>query len=170
MSIERSEKWSTMQNITLQDYFNLRFADAAKYAKLLIEELGEEKAYEILDKNALEEGKENGKEFMINRNQLTSKDDLSDFFHDLYSEPFWDKCLEIEYPEETEDGFKVNVKKCIWAYTFSKLGASDFGFHTMCMGDYGIAKGLSPHVTLKRSKTLMQGDDCCDFAWYWEEE
>jgi L-2-amino-thiazoline-4-carboxylic acid hydrolase len=167
MSSEPIE-WDEKVDITWREYFNLRFADASKYAKLLIDELGEEKAYEILDKNALEEGKEYGKEWMSKRNPLTSKDDISDFFHGLYSEPFWDKCLEVEYLE-SDDCFKYNVTKCIWAYTFSKLGAPEFGFHTMCMGDYGIAKGLSPHVTLKRSKTLMQGDDCCDFSWYWEE-
>ena len=161
-------EWKEKQNITLEEYFSLRFEDAAKYAKLLIEEIGEEKAYEILDKNAIEEGKEMGKELMKNREPLTSRDDLARFWKETYSEPFWEKCLEIEYLE-SDDCFKYNVTKCIWAHTFSKLGASDFGFHTMCMGDYGIGKGLSPHVTLKRSKTLMQGDDCCDFAWCWEE-
>jgi len=168
--ISPKPEWKEKQEISLEKYFALRFADTAKYAKLLIEELGEEKAYEILEKYALEEGKESGKELMSNRKPLTSKDDISDFFHDLYSEPFWDKCLEVEYLDESVDCFKYKVTKCIWAYTFSKLGASDFGFHTMCMGDYGIAKGLSPYVTLKRSKTLMQGDDFCDFVWYWGEE
>jgi hypothetical protein len=37
------------------------------------------------------------------------------------------------------------------------------------MGDYGIAEGISPNVTLKRTKTLMQGDGLCDFAWRLEE-
>ena len=169
MSSEKYKKWGTIQNISLEEYFDLRFKDAVKYARLLIEEVGEEKSYEILDKHALEEGKEIGKGFMKDRKPLTSKDDLSDFFHELYSDPFWDKCLEIDYLDESEDCFKYNVKKCIWAYTFKKLGASDFGFHTMCMGDYGIAKGISPNVTLKRTKTLMQGDEFCDFTWYWEE-
>ena len=162
-------EWKNNQEITLEEYFKLRFTDTAKYVKLLIEQLGEEKAYQILDQNALEEGIEIGKEFMIYRNPLTSKDDLVCFWKDVYSDPFWGSCLELQYADESGDCFKVNVTKCIWAHTFSKLGATDLGFHTMCMGDYGIAEGISPHVTLKRSKTLMQGDDHCDFAWCWED-
>jgi hypothetical protein len=162
-------EWKNKRELSIEEYFALRFTDAATYSKLLIEQIGEEKAYEILDRYALEEGKEFGKELMKDRKTLTSKEDLVDFFHDLYSEPFWDMCLEIEYLDELSDCFKYNVTKCIWAHTFSMLNACDFGFHTMCMGDYGIAKGISPKVTLKRSKTLMRGDDCCDFTWYWEE-
>jgi hypothetical protein len=134
----------------------------------LIDELGEEKAYQIIDKHAIKEGKEYGKELMKEREPLASKSDLREFWRSLYSEPFWDSCLEIEYLEDSDDCFKYNVTKCIWAHTFQKLGETEFGFHTMCMGDYGIAEGLSPNVSLKRSKTLMQGDDCCDFRWVWE--
>ena len=61
-------EWKNNQEITLEEYFKLRFTDTAKYVKLLIEQLGEEKAYQILDQNALEEGIEIGKEFMIDRN------------------------------------------------------------------------------------------------------
>ena len=161
-------EWKEKQEISLEDYFALRFTEAVKYAKLLVDQIGEEKAYEILDKNSIEEGKEYGKELMKDRPLLASVADLSEFWHRLYSEPFWDKCLEVEYLDESDNYFRYNVKKCIWAHTFSKLGASELGYHTMCMGDYGIATGLSPYVTLKRSKTLMQGDDCCDFAWHWE--
>lgn len=168
MSSTKSE-WQNKQELTLEEYFNLRFKDTAQYANLLIKELGEEKAYQILDKHAIKEGKEYGKELIKDRKPLTSKADLSEFWHSLYSEPFWDSCLEIQYLEEAKDCFKYNVTKCIWAHTFHKLGATELGFHTMCMGDYGIAKGLSPNVTLKRSKTLMQGDDCCDFRWVWKE-
>jgi len=168
MSKDKNEKWETAQSITLEEFFKLRLTDTAKYAKLLIDQLGEEKAYQILNQHAIEEGKEYGKDLVKNRKPVSSKDDLSDFFHDLYSDPFWDSCLDVEYLEESEDCVKINIKKCIWAHTFKNLDASDLGFHTMCMGDYGIAKGLSSNVSLKRTKTLMQGDDHCDFVWCWK--
>jgi len=164
------QEWKNIQELTLEEYFALRFTEAAKYAELLIGEIGEEKAYEILDKYALEDGKEFGKDLIKDRRPLNSQDDLSGFFHDLYNEQFWKECLEVEYLQNSDNCFSYYVTKCIWAHTFSKLGAADFGFHTMCMGDYGIAKGISPNVKLKRSKTLMQGDDCCDFTWIWEED
>jgi hypothetical protein len=57
-------EWKEKQTITLEKYFNLRFADASKYARLLVEQLGKEKAYEILAKNALVEGKDYGKDLL----------------------------------------------------------------------------------------------------------
>jgi len=38
-----------------------------------------------------------------------------------------------------------------------------------CKPDFAAIKALHPSLRLERTKTLMQGDDCCDFKFIWED-
>ena len=39
----------------------------------------------------------------------------------------------------------------------------------ICCSDYAYCRGFNPKIKLTRTKTLMQGDDCCDFRWELED-
>ena len=49
----------------------------------------------------------------------------------------------------------------MWADIFRSLGAEDIGLW-ICEGDGPAAAAFNPAIRLKRTKTLMEGDDCCD--------
>jgi hypothetical protein len=59
------------------------------------------------------------------------------------------------------------VTECIWAETLKALNAADLGNLMMCQTDFSSAKAYNPKITLTRTKTIMNGDECCDFTYTW---
>ena len=86
------------------------------------------------------------------------------------SQKIFEGAHEMEVVERSPNRSVSNIRKCIWAETFRSLGAADIGYLWECKQDYVLASTIHPRFKMKRTKTLMQGDDCCDFTWYWEEE
>ena len=70
--------------------------------------------------------------------------------------------------EDTKTAFEVKVTECIWAKTFHDLKAPDIGYAMVCHADFAIATAFNPKMKLIRSKTLMQGHDCCNHRWVME--
>ena len=59
--------------------------------------------------------------------------------------------------------YKVN--KCRWAEVMEGLDL-EFSYTLTCFTDFENAKNLNPNFVLTRSKTLMMGDDYCDFCYH----
>jgi len=68
-------------------------------------------------------------------------------------------------PESTDRAFRLHVTECLWAKTFIDAKAGDLGYAAVCFGDYPSARAFNPRLELVRTKTLMQGDDCCDHRY-----
>ena len=67
--------------------------------------------------------------------------------------------------EDTDKRQAYRFTRCIWAEIFNELGARDIGFW-MCEGDEPMASAFNPAIGFQRTKTLMEGDDCCDHIFY----
>jgi len=74
---------------------------------------------------------------------------------------------EVSITDETADECTCTVTECIYAKVFNELRATDIGYLRFCEHDFETAKAIHSKVQLKRTKTLMQGNDCCDFVYYW---
>ena len=72
--------------------------------------------------------------------------------------------------EETESGFQMKYTKCKMADTAKRLGAADEVFYFSCACDKYGAEGFNPNIGLKLTKTLMQGDECCDHFYYYKDK
>jgi hypothetical protein len=83
-------------------------------------------------------------------------------------EPFWEAALTWEIVESTDEAFEVKISECLWAKTFRDADAADIGYAGICHGDYAYASAYNPKLHMERTKTLMQGHDCCDHRWLWE--
>ena len=69
---------------------------------------------------------------------------------------------------ETETGFQMNVTKC-WPYKIAKRhGIMEQLFLTCCSCERFFVEGFNPNIGFKRTKTLMQGDECCDHFFYYK--
>jgi hypothetical protein len=80
----------------------------------------------------------------------------------------WDDRLTFEIIKENEKEFEVRFTECLWAKTFREAKASEIGYAGVCYQDYGMTEKFSPKLELIREKTLMEGNDCCEFKWSWK--
>ncbi|MBT8419748.1 MAG: L-2-amino-thiazoline-4-carboxylic acid hydrolase [Gammaproteobacteria bacterium] len=80
---------------------------------------------------------------------------------------FWIKgnALEIDVIEQTDDVLSFNVTRCRYAELYEALGPSTsaLGMSFSCTRDFALLKGFNPNITLRRTQTLMEGAQCCDF-------
>jgi len=103
--------------------------------------------------------------------RISPKNDLAAFTSGnkkRFSSPFWNHVLTYTIVEDTKKVFEKKITECLFAKTFREANASDIGYATHCYGDFGFVEGFNPKIRLTRTKTLMQGDDCCHFRWVWE--
>ncbi len=56
--------------------------------------------------------------------------------------------------------------KCKWHEVMKELNDPDFSYAVACHYDIEAARNMNPKFVLTRKKTLMQGDDCCDFCYH----
>ena len=71
--------------------------------------------------------------------------------------------------EETDKRQAYRFTRCMWAEIFAELDALDIGFW-LCEGDAPMASAFNPAIGFQRTKTLMEGHDCCDHIFYLEKE
>lgn len=71
-----------------------------------------------------------------------------------------------------KEGQKIQYKvvRCPWAEIAREVGKSEWGYRFYCKTDYASVEGFNPKIRFSRSKTLMQGDDCCDHCYWVDEE
>ena len=79
----------------------------------------------------------------------------------------WNKCgeLELEPVNDSEDEYSFNVRRCEYAELYEKLGCRDLGSVISCSRDFAFIEGFDRDIEFKRTKTLMDGGDCCDFCY-----
>ena len=77
---------------------------------------------------------------------------------------------EFEYTmEKTDAGFQMKCTKCPNAETALRLGIGEHMYYVICKGDWFSAEGFNPNIGFKMTKTLMQGDDCCNHFYYYKD-
>ncbi len=72
---------------------------------------------------------------------------------------------EFTVEAQTPTHLKMRVTRCMWADEMRKLNAAEIGYVFQCCWDEGFCAGLNPAIRFTRTKTLMQGDDCCDHTY-----
>lgn len=80
----------------------------------------------------------------------------------------WDNLddkFEFSLVKETPKYLEYKVTRCYLAEMANRMDAADAGFALNCAWDYGFCKGLNPDIKFTRTKTLMQGHDCCNHTY-----
>ncbi|MFX0061534.1 MAG: L-2-amino-thiazoline-4-carboxylic acid hydrolase [Candidatus Hermodarchaeota archaeon] len=93
-------------------------------------------------------------ELATSRN-ASSIDDLVHFL--------WENWTEGDFTiEKTEEGIQIYCTKCPIATTYQSIGKQEYGLLFHCSEDPHIVAGFNPDIKFRRTKTLMNGDECCD--------
>ena len=64
--------------------------------------------------------------------------------------------------ERKEDGIQVYCTKCALYDLANEINGTEWMFHIKCGSDPYIVEGFNPKIKFRRTKTLMEGHDCCD--------
>jgi hypothetical protein len=82
--------------------------------------------------------------------------------------PLWSSggALDMEVMESSKDRLSYKVTRCKYAEMYREMGLVELGFLVSCLRDGAFMEGYAPEVSLKRAKTIMTGDDVCDFLYY----
>jgi len=69
--------------------------------------------------------------------------------------------------------FKINnwkagekILKCKWHEVMKELNDPDFSYAVACHYDFEAIKNKNPAFVLTRTRTLMEGRECCDFCYH----
>jgi hypothetical protein len=71
-----------------------------------------------------------------------------------------------EVVEESERSLQVRFTGCLCADVFRDSGAAEIGYSMMCHPDAHLVEGFNPNLRMTRTRTLMEGHDCCDHRWF----
>lgn len=107
-------------------------------------------------------------QYMKSQAQNMPSNDFSSFKTFFKEEDyFWRHVLTKKVVEETETAIEVKITECLWAETFRAAGAADIGYAAICHPDFAMYNAFNPQIHLVRTKTLMQGHDCCNHRCEW---
>ena len=136
-------------------------AGAGKIAVLesASERFGRERVFALLGKMCANETRGYWSE--LARSEGGSLDDLVRLL--------WTPLLErgFEFSSELRpNGIQFCVTRCPHAELGARLNAANWLSALVCAGDPHIAASFDPPIRFERTKTLMQGHDCCDHAYF----
>lgn len=154
---------------TYEQHFRDVYAGTVLLARKLEQVLGSEKAFEIVGKVFERYAVESTKRHMAERGPIKNFEDFKAFVKEEQKSPFWSHVLTVTFPEETPEKIVFHVTECLWAETFKEMNAADLGYIMICHPDFATVQTYHPKIKLKRTKTLMQGNSCCDHTFYWED-
>jgi len=126
--------------------------------------MGDDKFIEMLK----EASSEVGAEKMKRMTQSLPKRDLAAMAVYMKVNPIFQKALTYEIVEESEGALELRITECLWAKTFREADASDIGYAAICYPDIAMASAYNPNIKFLRTKTLMQGNDCCNHKYVME--
>jgi predicted ArsR family transcriptional regulator len=89
---------------------------------------------------------------------------LETFIQCLWT-PLLDKGFSFDL-EWRPDGVQVTCTRCPIADMARALGDGEWLFHLACGIDEAIAEGFNPAIGLRRTRTLMEGHDCCNHFYF----
>jgi hypothetical protein len=92
-----------------------------------------------------------------------TRKDVMDKSNNNLNQVFWKHVIEREVVEDSDTALELKITKCLWEKVYREAGAAELGYAIVCHTDFATAE--SSGQKLIRTKTLMQGDDCCNHRW-----
>jgi hypothetical protein len=91
------------------------------------------------------------------------KNDLTTYTADMRNQiPIYKNALTMKLVEDTPTAVEARVTECLWAKTFREANAADIGYACLCHAEFAAVNAFNPKIKLTFTKTLMQGNDCCN--------
>lgn len=73
--------------------------------------------------------------------------------------------FKFENIEDSEERLEFRVSKCFLADLVKELDAPELSYALICAWDDGFCRGVNQDMKFTRTKTLINGDDCCNHTY-----
>lgn len=156
-----SKKILKKLSFTYEQYFGDKFDYYIRFMKKFSQYMDKEVVLSMI-KKAVDENNQTIKPNMEAKS-------IRGFANSILENETYKICLELETLELTNKVFEIKVTNCLWSKTFRDKNAADIGYATMCHGDFSSSAAYHPKLKLERTKTLMEGHNCCNFRFTWND-
>jgi hypothetical protein len=163
---ERKHKFQEDSGMSFQEVFEFGFKHFIQTMESFARQMGRDNLLEMIRKHSEESARLRAKKTV----ERLQKNDFATFKAMYKEKPgrFGEHILTIVITEESDTALADRVTECLYAKTFRDRAAADIGYAWSCHGDFAWAQALNPKLRLIRDKTLMNGDEYCNFRWVWE--
>ena len=125
------------------------------------EEIGSDKtikvAKKVINKDAIESGKKLAQEYSGN-----TMSELTKIVKEVWAK---DGAMRIQIIRENDNELFFDVTHCGYSQMYEMMGIKELGFILSCSRDFPFLEGFNPEIELRRTKTIMEGAECCDFRY-----
>jgi predicted ArsR family transcriptional regulator len=144
--------------ISILDRRKIEAQIAGPLIKAFIEELGEDKALAVVRSVIGKLARQSGMDLA----KALGGNTMADLARGLTA---WAKgdAYEMEGITLSATEYVYNITRCRYAEMYKAIGMADLGVILSCGRDFELISGFNPKMKLTRTKTIMEGCDCCDF-------
>lgn len=98
------------------------------------------------------------------QDQITKHETIEDMFESYHGKGCWKTHNLVA---QVIDGrYYDKTTRCVWAEVYAELPDLKLASLLECHGDFSKMQYINPNFALSRTKTLVEGHDCCDFVNY----
>lgn len=170
MTDQSRHKFDEKLDLTYSQYVKDTMAGEVALQKELERVMGKKKAHTLLREWSEKRTLEGLQNYLEKSNtKISNFEEFKAHQEEMWKSPHVSHTHTCETTLSGPDRVTYKVTECIWAKTMKELDAVELGELTMCDIDFKSAHVYHPKIKLIRTKTLMRGDDCCDFTYVWED-
>ena len=136
---------------------NWKQADIIALLNALAEQFGREKVVEVVEMVVAENTRREWAE-VAHKKKSNTIDDLIQIL--------WDPSQFDFTMEQRDGGVQMHITRCPYVELAKEFGATDWFYHLCCIGDPPLVEGFNPKMGFRRTKTLMEGHECCDHFYF----
>ncbi|MFX0107201.1 MAG: L-2-amino-thiazoline-4-carboxylic acid hydrolase [Candidatus Hodarchaeota archaeon] len=164
MTQDAHHKFETPIQLTYEQHFQAVFRNFISFLKTLESKIGKEEVTSILKEWSTQRGCEIAKGM-----EVTDFEHFKKLWKATTTNDYFSHVITVEFPEESDSQLACKYTECLYAKILKELEAEEFGYIMLCHPDFSMAEGMHPNLGLERTKTLMQGHDCCDHRYLWKD-
>lgn len=158
-------KFQCKMDLTYEQYIHSCYDGIIQLSRELEQFLGRTKTLEIIGRAQEKHDLELVEKHLSGKKPIKNFADFKAFMKELHESPFTSHLFTIEYLRDTATEIEFHTTECLLAKVFRDMKAADLGYVMICRPDFKTIPSYYEKVHLKRTKTLMQGDDCCDTTY-----
>jgi len=150
-------KFDNKVDWTFKQVFERQYSTYIDRLNRLAKFIGRDKLIDFLKKSTVE--------FYGSLETYNPENTLTNFIQPFKENNYFKTILTIKFIEDTEKAVSWKLTECLHATIFRENDAADIGYATLCHGDDAWVTAYNPNIKFYRTKTLMEGHDCCDHRY-----